>query len=102
MKLSHHDDYLFTIGDDGLLVVYEVYDKEAQDKREKEGEAEYAEDYLISIDAYMQLKNKIEKYERKLKEQEITNKIKNNTELKEKDEEVRHLQDEIDRVIFVN
>jgi len=97
MKLSHHDDYLFTIGDDGLLVVYEVYDKEAQDKREKEGEAEYAEDYLISIDAYMQLKNKIEKYERKLKEQEITNKIKNNTELKEKDEEVRHLQDEIDR-----
>jgi len=33
-----------------------------------------------------------------LKEQEITNKIKYNTEFKERDEEVKHLQDEIDKV----
>ena len=28
MKISCNDDYLFTIGEDGLLVIYEVYDKE--------------------------------------------------------------------------
>ena len=80
MKISCNDDYLFTIGEDGLLVVYDVYDKEgkfinrvidlnkiAQSKREKEGsEAEYAEDFLISKDEYVNLKTKIEKYERKV------------------------------------
>ncbi len=99
MKVSYNDDHLFTIGEDGLLVVYELYDKETQNKREKEGsEAEYAEDFLISKDEYSTLKTKIEKYERKLKEQEITNKIKYNTELKERDEDIKHLQDEIDKV----
>jgi len=98
MKVSYNDDHLFTIGEDGLLVVYELYDKETQNKREKEGsEAEYAEDFLISKDEYSTLKTKIEKYERKLKEQEITNKIKYNTELKERDEDIKHLQDEIDK-----
>ena len=41
--------------------------KIAQSKREKEGsEAEYAEDFLISKDEYVNLKTKIEKYERKV------------------------------------
>jgi len=80
------------------LVVYEVSDKEAQSKREKEGsEAEYAEDFLISKDYYVGLKTKIDKYERKLKEQDITNKIKFNTELKEREEEIRRLQEDIDK-----
>jgi len=98
MKISYNDDYLFTVGEDGLLVVYEVSDKEAQSKREKEGsEAEYAEDFLISKDYYVGLKTKIDKYERKLKEQDITNKIKFNTELKEREEEIRRLQEDIDK-----
>jgi len=74
MKIAYNDDYLFTIGEDGLLVVYEVFDKEAQHKREKEGsEAEYAEDFLISKDEYMTLKTKIEKYERKVKKEKRRN-----------------------------
>ena len=28
MRISYNDDYLFTIGEDGLLVIYEVNDKE--------------------------------------------------------------------------
>lgn len=31
MKISYNDDYLFTIGEDGLLVIYEVYDKEGKE-----------------------------------------------------------------------
>jgi len=30
MKISYNDDYLFTIGEDGLLVIYELYDKEGK------------------------------------------------------------------------
>ena len=31
MKIADNDDHLFTIGEDGLLVVYEVFDKEGKE-----------------------------------------------------------------------
>ena len=55
MKITFDDNWIFTVGEDGVIVWYEIKDKDAKIKRDQIG---FAEEFLIQR----------EKYKKKIKE----------------------------------
>ena len=47
MRISHDDQYLFSVGDDGTLFIFRIFDKESR-MIKREREAGYAEEVLIT------------------------------------------------------
>ena len=47
MRVSHDDQYLFSVGDDGTLFIFRIFDKESR-MIKREREAGYAEEVLIT------------------------------------------------------
>ena len=60
--MSFDDNYVFTVGNDCALIIYEIKDKEAKIKIDKDGMGmQFAEEFLIPKESYKKKINKIEK-----------------------------------------
>ena len=54
IKITFDDQYIFTAGEDGMLIIYEIRDKEGKIKRDKEGSGiHFSEEFLISKLKYL-------------------------------------------------
>jgi len=49
MKVSFDDNYIFTVGEEGAVIIYEVKDKDSKIKLDKEGlTVQFAEEFLVT------------------------------------------------------
>ncbi len=61
IRITFDDSYIFTAGEDGLLIIYEIRDKEGKMKREKDGSGiHFSEEFLISKVKYLKKIKNIE------------------------------------------
>ncbi len=54
MKLSFCTNFLFTVADDGHLMIYEVKDKDPKGKRDKDGIGMEYSDEILTIDSKLE------------------------------------------------
>ncbi len=53
LKVSFDDNYIFSAGDDGAIIIYEVKEKDAKIKLDKDGSGmQFADEFLMSRDKY--------------------------------------------------
>ena len=87
--LTADDSYQFSIGEDYNLIIYELTDKEAKVKRDKEGFGmPFSDEYLYDRDKYLKKIRKIEELARQLREMNTANEIKNKTAQKAKEDHI--------------
>jgi len=61
LRVTFDDSYVFTAGEDGMLIIFEIKDKESKLKREKEGTGiQFSEEFLMSQQRYMKKIKNIE------------------------------------------
>ena len=61
MKVTFDDNYIFTTGTDGCLIMYENKDKESKIKLDKDNlPMQFAEEFLMKREEYSKEKNEID------------------------------------------
>ena len=54
MKLSFCTNFLFTVGDDGHLIIYDVKDKDPKGRRDKDGIGMEYSDEILTLDSRLE------------------------------------------------
>ncbi len=54
MKMSFCTTFLFTVGDDGHFMIYEVKDKDPKGKRDKDGIGMEYSDEILTLDSWLE------------------------------------------------
>lgn len=98
IRVSFDDQNIFTVGQDGCLFIYQIIDREHR-KREKEGSGlTFAEEILITKAEIEDLNKQIEHLMSTARELEIKNKVEFDMTMKEKQEEIDKLNQQIKTV----
>lgn len=97
IRITYDDTYIFSAGQDGSLVIYEIRDKDFRSlKREKEGYGlPFAEEILITKSEIEDLNNEILNLQTAQKELETNNKMHYDMELQEKQRQIEELKQQI-------
>ena len=91
LAITHDHKYLFSAGEDGLLVIYELKDR-AGLKKEQQQPMAFSEEFFVQRSKYYQQVNLIEKLQKEQHEFKIKNKISENLALQDKNQAVIKLQ----------
>ena len=97
IRITFDDTYIFTAGQDGSLIIYEIRDKDFRSlKREKEGYGlPFAEEILITKAEIEELNHEIANLQTAARELETNNKMHYDMELKEKERVIEELKQQI-------
>ena len=68
MRVTHDDHYLITAGRDGVIIVYEIRDKEIRGIKLRDGISKHADEILITKSDLDELKGKKEQEKTALQE----------------------------------
>lgn len=52
IKVTFDDNYVFSVGEDGVFIVYTINDNNVKIKRDKEGVNAFADEFLMQRDKY--------------------------------------------------
>ncbi|EAR92035.2 WD40 domain protein (macronuclear) [Tetrahymena thermophila SB210] len=94
MRISFKDNYIFTAGEDGALIIYENKEKEYQVKIENESVEAAAEEFLIPRDQYNDQKREIEKLKRQLNEERMKQEQQIKEKMKDRDDKINQLENQ--------
>ena len=101
--ISNDDSYLFSIGEDCNLIVYELKDKDSKVKRDKESFGMLmSEEYLYDRDKYKRKQKTIEALNQKVKEMEADIDYRNKTATQLKLDKIGKLEGEREQQLSVN
>lgn len=92
MRVTHDDHYLVTVGKDGVILVYEIRDKEIRGIKLRDGISKYADEILITKSDLDDLRGKKEQEKTALQEaQQKDTGIQLNT----RDETIKQLREQL-------
>lgn len=101
--VTYDDSYLFSIGEDGNLIIYELKDKDSKVKRDKESFGMLmSEEYLYDRDKYRKKVDEIEQLTKKFKEMEADIEYKNKTAQQLKLDKISELEGKREQQLSVN
>ena len=96
IRINFDDTHIFSAGQDGCLIVYEIKDARLQ-KKEKESGLPYAEEILITKAEIEELNHEIDSLQKSAKDSEISNKFQYDMDLQEKNRRIEELRQQIDQ-----
>lgn len=92
LRVALKDNFIFTTGEDGALIVYENRDKDYIVKSDNDNVEVVAEEFLIPQDVYNEQKKKIEKLRKELKEERMKQEQQIKEKMKIKDSKISELE----------
>lgn len=97
IRITFDDSYIFSAGQDGALIIYEIKDKDNRSlKKEKEGYGlPFAEEILITKAEIEELNHEITSLQTTARELETNNKMYYDMELQEKQRQIEELKQQI-------
>ena len=97
MRVSADDCYLFSVGEDGCVVIYEIKDKEIRSmKREREiTTLQYAEEILITKGDIEELNQQMENLKQQLLDLDTNQKMQYDLQIQEKDDLIIKLKEQM-------
>ena len=96
IRVNFDDTHIFSAGQDGSLIVYEIKDSKSL-KKEKENSLPFAEEILITKAEIEELNHEIESLQKSAKDSEISNKFQYDMDLQEKNRRIEELRQQIDQ-----
>jgi WD40 repeat protein len=99
LRISYDDSFIFTVGQDGCLIIYEIKDRDHRSlKRDKDGVGlAFAEEILITKSEIEDLNKQIDHLQTTAKELESNNKLQFDMALQEKQHEIDRLKQDLKR-----
>jgi WD40 repeat protein len=97
MRVSADDCYLFTVAEDGCVIIYEIKDKEIRSmKREREiATLTYAEEILITKPDIEELNQQMENLKQQLQDLDTNQKMQYDLQIQEKDDLILKLKEQM-------
>ena len=92
MRVTHDDHYLITAGKDGVIIVYEIRDKEIRGIKLRDGISKYADEILIAKADLDDLKNKKQGEETSLQDAKQRD---TGIQLNSRDETIKQLREQL-------
>ena len=96
IRISYDDTYIFSAGQDGTLITYEIRDKEFRTLKQKDGYGlPFAEEILITKAEIEELNHEIANLQTAARELETNNKMHYDMELQDKQRQIEELKQQI-------
>ena len=97
MRVSSDDCYLFTVAEDGCVIIYEIKDKEIRSmKREREiATLTYAEEILITKPDIEEINQQMENLKQQLQDLDTNQKMQYDLQIQEKDDLIVKLKEQM-------
>lgn len=92
MRVTHDDHYLITAGKDGVIIVYEIRDKEIRGIKLRDGISKYADEILITKGDLDDLRNKKQGEETSLQDAKQRD---TGIQLNSRDETIKQLREQL-------
>lgn len=96
MRITYDDKYVFSIGQDGCLFMFELIDKDVKSNRGKETYSiPFSEEILVTKVEEEEKKKELQTVKNKISDLQLNTNLKYELELKNKDESISLLLDKI-------